>query len=151
MGLALAVTLEARTGTFRCWREQDVEALGRRLAAADRVVGFNIDRFDLAVLEGYLGDAVRRIASLDLLAAIHDRLGFRLSLAHLGRETLGVGKSADGLQSLAWVREGRLDLVERYCRDDVLLTAALWAWGRHHGYVLFRSRRGMQGRIPVDW
>ncbi len=151
MGLALAVTLDARSGEFRCWHECDVEALGRTLAAADRVVGFNVDRFALTVLEPYLGPSIRRVATLDLLEVIRKRIGFRLGLAHLGRETLGIDKSADGLQSLAWVRDGRLDLVEKYCRDDVALTAALWAAGRHRGHVLFRSRQGLRGRIPVDW
>ncbi|RMG47892.1 MAG: DEAD/DEAH box helicase [Acidobacteria bacterium] len=151
MGLALAVCLDAGTGRFRSYRESDADALVDELLGADRVVGFNIERFDLAVLAPYARADLSRVATLDLLRAIHARLGFRLSLAHLAAATLGIEKTANGLQSLEWVKQGRFDLIERYCRRDVLLTAALWAYGRRHGYVLFRSRRGEVGRIPVDW
>jgi DEAD/DEAH box helicase domain-containing protein len=151
MGLALGVTLDASTGTFRTWGADDAEALVDELVAADRVVGFNLDRFDIEVLAGLVGPRVREARTLDMLGVIRESIGFRLKLAHLGEVTLGAGKSADGLQSLAWVREGRMDLVERYCRDDVALTAALWAYGRENGYVLFRSREGLTGRIRVSW
>ncbi|UCF68342.1 MAG: DUF1998 domain-containing protein, partial [Acidobacteriota bacterium] len=151
MGLALAVVLEAREGRFETFWERDVERLFERLAGADRVVGFNVERFDLAVLSGYIGRRVKNIRTLDLLKRIRDRLGFRLGLGHLVEQTLGVAKTADGLQSLQWVREGRFDEIERYCRDDVMLTAALWAYGRQHGYVLFRNRDGLKVRIPVSW
>ena len=151
MGLALAVVMDGAEGTFRTYLESDVDRLVSDLEAADRVVGFNLDRFDLTVLSGYVGDRVKRIATLDLLKRIKSRIGFRLGLGHLAAETLGAEKSADGLQSLAWVKQGRFDLIERYCRDDVLLTAALWAHGRDRGYVLFKNRQGLVGRIPARW
>jgi DEAD/DEAH box helicase domain-containing protein len=151
MGLALGITMDAATGEYRTYRAEDAERLCDDLLAADRVVGFNLDRFDITVLAGCVGQRVRTVRTLDLLALVRDRLGFRLKLASLAEATLGVGKSADGLQCLAWVREGRWDLIERYCRDDVALTAALWAYGRHHGYVLFRTREGPTARIPVRW
>ena len=152
MGLALGVVLDGETGVFRTYFEDDAEELVEDLLAADRVVGFNVDRFDLTVLEAYVGRRVRQVRTLDLLAEVRSRLGFRLSLAHLAKETIGEGKSADGLQSLAWVAEGRLDLVEKYCRDDVRITAALWAHGRQEGYVVFRSKRtGQRARLPVAW
>ena len=151
MGLALAVTLDAATGLFSTWFERDADALADRLLGADRVVGFNLDRFDLTVLEAYAGPRIRQVRSLDLLTLIYRRLGFRVGLGHLAQETLGAPKLADGLQSLAWVREGRLDLVEPYCRADVRLTAALWAHGRVRGHVLFRNREGLRGKVPVGW
>lgn len=151
MGLALAVTLDAASGLYRTWYERDAQALSQLLIAADRVVGFNLDRFDLTVMEAYTGPRIREVRSLDLLTLLYQRLGFRVGLGHLAQETLGVPKLADGLQSLAWVRQGRLDLVEPYCRADVRLTAALWAYGRARGHVLFRNREGLRGKIPVSW
>lgn len=151
MGLALAVTLEGRTGEFTTYREGDARRLAEDLLAADQVVGFNLDRFDLTVLEPYAGQRIRRVKSLDLLSAVFKRMGFRLGLGHLAAETLGRSKSADGLQSLDWVRQGRWELIEQYCREDVALTAALWAFGREKGYVLYKNRRGERGRIPCTW
>ncbi len=153
MGLALAVVLDAATGEFLTFREADAPELIERLLAADRVVGFNQERFDFTVLRGYRGGArLATCRSLDLLALLYARMGFRVGLGHLAGETLGARKTADGLQSLRWVKEGRFDLIERYCREDVLLTAALWAHGRSRGYVVFKDgKTGQRGRIAVRW
>ena len=145
--------LDATTGEFRTYFENDAPQLIDDLLAADRVVGFNQDRFDLTVLGAYPGGKkLARVQSLDLLVSLHGRLGFRVGLGHLAEQTLGIPKSADGLQSLRWVKEGRLDLVERYCRDDVLLTAAVWAHGRSRGYVVIRDgKTGQKGRVSIRW
>lgn len=151
MGMALAVTLDAASGRYQVYREPDTARLVDDLAAAQSVVGFNLDRFDITVLTGYVKNAAQRIRTLDLLTKLHQKLGFRVSLGHLAAETLGAAKSGDGLQSLQWVKAGRFDLIEPYCRDDVRLTAALWAHGRAHGHLIFKNRDGLRGKVPVSW
>ena len=151
MGIALAVVYDCQRQEYRCYDESRVEALLLDLVTADRVVGFNIDRFDLAVLEGYSRWDLTKIRTLDLLAAIYRHLGFRISLAHLASENLGQGKSADGLQALRWWREGRLDLIERYCRRDVEVTHKLYDLGRRQGYLLYRDCEERRVRVPVRW
>ena len=97
-----------------------IDALVPVSAAILVVVGFNLRRFDYRVLAGYTGaDYNRLVPTLDLLEEIHRALGFRLRLDHLARETLGSGKSADGLACLEWVREGRLDLVTTRLRIEM--------------------------------
>ena len=64
---------------------------------------------------------------------------------------LRAGKSADGLQSLAWFKEGRLDLIEEYCRLDVEVTARLFFLGRTRGYLLYRDYEERLARLPVSW
>jgi DEAD/DEAH box helicase domain-containing protein len=151
MGLALACVYDVTADRHRCYREAEAERLLLDLLSADLVVGFNVDRFDLRVLAPYAPAGLGRVRTLDLLARIHETLGFRIALGHLGRETLGVPKTADGLQSLEWVREGRLDLVESYCRADVELTARLFAHGRREGYLLYRDYEDRRVRVPVSW
>jgi DEAD/DEAH box helicase domain-containing protein len=151
MGLALAVAYDVRREAYRTYFEADVDRLLLDLVMADRVVGFNIDRFDLAVLSGYTEWDLSRIRTLDLLAAIHDRIGFRVSLRHLAEVNLGESKAADGLQSLAWWKQGRIDLIEHYCRKDVEVTRRLYDLGRHQGYLLYRHRDGERVRVPVGW
>ena len=92
-----------------------------------------------------------RSATLDLLEEVHRELGRRLGLDHLARTTLGSGKSADGLTCLQWVRQGRLDLVESYCRHDVEVLRDLYLFGRREGYVLYRDRQERALRLPVRW
>ena len=149
MRLALAVTWDSRERRFETFREADVEALLTRLGAADLVVGFNVLGFDYRVLRGYTDRDLAALPTFDLLDAIHARLGFRLGLGHLGEETLGVAKSGDGLQSLRWWREGRIDQIEAYCRDDVRLLRDLFEHACQNGQLIFRTKGGERVRLPL--
>jgi DEAD/DEAH box helicase domain-containing protein len=55
------------------------------------------------------------------------------------------------LQSLVWWKEGRIDLIEQYCRKDVDLTLRLYQLGRSQGYLLYRDHSDRTVRVPVDW
>ena len=117
-------------------------ALVEALRRASLVIGYNIKRFDYLVLAGYTGeDFARTLPTLDLLEDVACRLGFRVGMGHLAQETLGIGKSADGLQSLEWVRQGRLDLVEQYCRKDVEILRDLYLHGRREGFLFYRDKQ----------
>jgi DEAD/DEAH box helicase domain-containing protein len=153
MGIAMGVVCHLEEDRFEVFRESQVEALADALRAADLVVGFNIKRFDYRVLAGYTGeDFERTLPTLDLLEEVKNRLGFRLGMGHLAKETLGCDKSADGLQSLEWVRQGRLDLVEAYCRKDVEILRDLFLHGRKEGCVYYRAKGAdAKLRLPVEW
>ncbi len=152
MLVSVGVACFLEEGRMEAFREDRVESLIESLESAELVVGFNIERFDYKVLSGYTGiDYRKRLPTLDLLQRIRERLGFRLSLNHLAQETLGVEKSADGLQSLEWVKQGRLDLVEAYCRTDVEILRDLYLFGRRMGYVCYRDRQERKVKLPVEW
>jgi len=151
MGVALAVVYDVGRSSYRTYYEADVDRLLLDLAFADRVVGFNIDRFDLRVLSGYTDRDLRRIRTLDLLGEIRRTVGFRVSLNHLAEVNLGESKAGDGLQSLKWWKEGRIDLIEHYCRKDVDMTKRLWEMGSAQGFVLHRDKVGRTLRIPTPW
>lgn len=151
MGIALAVVCHLEEGRFETFLEPRVGELAATLKAAGLVIGFNSRRFDYAVLSGYTGeDYSRTLPTLDLLDTMVERLGRRVSLDHLTKETLGAGKTADGLQSLQWVKEGRFDLIEAYCRRDVELLRDLYLYGRREGHVWIADRTG-RVRVDVDW
>src|SRR4029079_15000031 len=61
MGVAIAVVYDVRRRVVRTYREHEVHRLLLDLVMADRVVGFNIDRFDLRVLAGYTDWSLSRI------------------------------------------------------------------------------------------
>jgi DEAD/DEAH box helicase domain-containing protein len=151
MKLALAVTFNPASAAYRTYHEKDVQALLLDLVMADKVIGYNIERFDLQVLQAYSERPLTRVRTFDMLADIYRKLGFRLKLGDLAETTLGVGKIADGLQSLQWWKEGKIDLIEQYCRRDVEVTRNLYEFGRTNGYVLYRDRDGRPVRLPVDW
>jgi DEAD/DEAH box helicase domain-containing protein len=153
MGVAIGVVCHLEEGRFEVFPEARVRGLCDALRAADLVIGFNIRRFDYQVLAGYTGeDYARCLPTLDLLEEVARRLGFRVGMGHLAKETLGLGKSADGLQSLEWVKQGRLDLVEQYCVRDVEILRDLYLHGRREGHLLYRDRkRDLRLKLRVDW
>jgi DEAD/DEAH box helicase domain-containing protein len=153
MGVAVGVVCHLEEGRFEIFPETAVRSLCDALRAADLVIGYNIKRFDYHVLAGYTGeDYARLVPTLDLLEAVAARLGFRVGMGHLAQETLGLGKSADGLQSLEWVKQGRLDLVEEYCRRDVEILRDLYLHGRREGFLFYRDRkRDLRLKLRVDW
>ncbi len=151
MRVALAVIYDSQTERFESFFENDVHRLIERLGEADLVVGFNVLGFDYAVLRGYSDEDLRALPTFDMLAAIHERLGYRLALGHLAQETLGASKQADGLQSLIWWKEGRVDEIERYCRQDVSLLVDLLRHASEHGHLCFRTKRGDRVRLPAPW
>lgn len=153
MGLALGVVCHLEDGCFEVFHEGQIRELVDSLRRATLVIGYNSRRFDYRVLSGYTGEDYNRLLpTLDLLEDVTRRLGFRVGMGHLAQETLGLGKSADGLQSLRWVREGRMDLVEEYCRKDVEILRDLYLHGRRERCLFYRDRqRDVRLKLPVEW
>ena len=153
LGLAAAVLLHVETGEAHRFVEQDASDLIDRLLIADRIVGFNLIRFDYEVLRPYgllvTPDMIHR--TIDLLDHIYQNLGFRLSLDNLAEATLNVRKSANGLKSVEWYREGKLDQVLEYCEQDVRVTYNLWEYGRQNTHVKYKDRDYQLRRVLVSW
>ncbi len=150
MKLALAVAWDLDSGRWRVYFEKDAGALVDDLLEAKEVIGFNVRRFDIEVLRPYTRKDLSRVRIVDLLEVVKERLGFRLSLASLAEANFGESKSADGVQSVQWYREGRLDLIEKYCRKDVELTGRLYLKGIEEGHVLFTDKRSNRLRMEVN-
>jgi DEAD/DEAH box helicase domain-containing protein len=151
MRLAVGVVYDKNSNGFEVFAEEEVENLIERLRGFDLVVGFNVKRFDYRVLAAYTGFDFRQLPTFDILEDIYQRLGFRLSLGHLAEQTLGKAKTADGIQAVRWLREGKLDAVVDYCRDDVTITKDLFDFGLSHGYLVYKTRDGQGVRLPVNW
>jgi DEAD/DEAH box helicase domain-containing protein len=56
-----------------------------------------------------------------------------------------------GLEAVRWFREGRMDLLEQYCCEDVRITRDLYRFGLENGFLLYRRKDGQVARIPVEW
>jgi DEAD/DEAH box helicase domain-containing protein len=152
MGFAAGVTYDVLEDAFERFTEERVDRLIDLLYRADRIIGFNLLRFDFTVLRPYgfkLTQAIRE-KTTDLMIDIYNALGFRVGLDNLAAATLGEAKSADGLAAVKWFREGNIDLVLNYCEQDVRVTSKLWEFGVQHGYLLYTDRRGRPSRIKVN-
>ncbi len=159
MGLAVGVLWDSRDSEYHVYLEHQVPAMIEHLRRGDLTVGFNHIGFDLRVVAGSLPTESQRqqlyleLASLnhfDMLAELKKLLGHRLRLDAIARPTLQQGKSADGLQSLLWYKEGRIDLVIDYCKKDVEVTRLVHEYALHHGKLLYESRTGVK-TVALNW
>ena len=151
LGVSVGVAYRYDEARFITYHEETVGELIELLKSAELVVGYNILGFDYQVLRGYTDEDLRTLPTFDIMYDLEERLGFRPKLESVAAPTLGRGKSADGLQSLEWVRQGRMDLVRDYCIQDVTVTRDLFLFGLNEGYLSYRDKRRGKVRLDVDW
>ena len=152
LGVSVVGIYSYETNRYDAFLEGDLPALAPRLKEADLLIGFNIRRFDVPVLQPYLPFPAATIPLLDIMEDIVKNLGHRLSLDSLAQATLGRGKSGSGLDALKWFKEGKFDLITKYCLDDVKLTKELYDYGKQHGRLFATSRFSDEKlQIPVFW
>jgi len=159
MGVSIAVTFSTKANEYRIFPEKDLDALVRQLTRADLVVGFNHIQFDYPVLQGYtILDLESQTVNLDMLLSLEERLGHRISLDAVASASLGVGKTANGLDALKWWQEHQktgdlepLFKIAEYCAYDVKVTMKVHQFGIEHGRVKYADRGGNIQEIEVDW
>ena len=151
MKLAVGVVWDSYEQEYFSYQENTALQLVEKLQTADLVVGFNVKKFDYGVLQPYAGFDLDEITTFDMLIDINKKLGHRLSLNHLAENTLNAKKSADGLVSLQWYKQGEIDKIIKYCRQDVEITRDLFLYGESHGYVKYSTRSGVVKDLKVDW
>lgn len=149
MGMSLGVVYDSVLDDYVTYLENEAEQLVEHLARLDLIVGFNNRRFDNRVLSGYTTFALNNLPTLDLLEEVHNYLGYRLSLNGIAEQTLGVKKLADGLQALKWYKEGKIELIQKYCRYDVEITKNLLLHCLEQGFLLFKNKAGQTVRLPL--
>lgn len=153
LGLAAAVLLDIESDTYIHFTEDLSQSLIDSIHGAERIIGFNLIRFDYVVLKPYGLDITPTLSekTTDLLLDLYQILGFRVSLDNLAATTLQTTKSADGIQAVAWYKEGKIDDVLKYCEIDVAVTKKLWEFGKQHGSVNFQDRYGRRRSVGVNW
>ena len=154
MELAVGVVWDSLEQRFFSYLENEASQLVRKLKSADLVVGFNVAKFDYGVLQPYatkMDFDLEEITTFDMLVDINRKLGHRLSLNHLAEKTLNAKKSADGLVSLQWYKEGKIEKIIEYCKQDVEITRDLFLYGESHGYIKYCTRSGVVKDLEVDW
>ena len=151
MRLSVGVTYSTQTKAYRIYSEETVHEMLNELQRADLVVGFNHLRFDYEVLHYYTVLDLRQIPTLDLMIELQSSLQHRLSLDDIARATLGVEKTAEGMQAIRWFREKRLMDIAEYCCYDVKITRLVHEYGASYRQLFYRDRFGKTAAVPVGW
>lgn len=152
MGMSVGVTYSTALDEYRIYSEKRVNELIDQLVKADLVVGFNVINFDYEVLMGYtILDLPHQCRTLDMLVDLEAKLGHRLSLDSVATASLGVGKTADGLDAIRWWREGKLKEIAEYCCYDVKCTKMVHEFGIANKKLHFSDRFQQKRSVPVEW
>ena len=152
MGMSVGVTYSTVAGAYRIYSEKRVNELIDELLKADLVVGFNVVNFDYEVLMGYtILDLPHQCRTLDMLVDIEAKLGHRLSLDAVATASLGVGKTADGLDAIRWWREGKLLPIAEYCCYDVKCTKLVHEYGVANKKLFYTDRFQQKKSVAVEW
>ena len=159
MGMSVGVVWDKLDLKHHVYLEHQTPALIKHLRQADLIVGFNHISFDLRVLAGSRPTEQERqqlylelvsLPNFDMLVELKKILGHRLRLDSIARPTLQHGKSADGLQALSWYKEGRIDKIIEYCKQDVEVTRLVHEYALEHGQLNYDSRQGIK-TVALNW
>ena len=151
MRMSVGVTYSTARGDYRIYGEKQVDQLITELLRADLVVGFNNLRFDYEVLHGYTVFDLRQTPTLDILIELQKTINHRLSLDSIATTTLGVEKTAEGMQAIEWFRQGRLMEIAEYCCYDVKITRLVHEYGNAYKQLHYKNRFGTKLSVPVSW
>ncbi|MEK7636684.1 MAG: ribonuclease H-like domain-containing protein [Patescibacteria group bacterium] len=140
LGVSVVGAYFYEDNSYCAYEEHEISLFEERLMRCDRIIGFNINHFDIPVLLPYFrGEWINEFPRLDLLQEVAKKLGHRISLDSLASATLNAKKSGNGLQALAWYKEGKIDLIKKYCLDDVRITKELYEYGKKNQKLFYTS------------
>jgi DEAD/DEAH box helicase domain-containing protein len=151
MGVSIGVTYSTATESYEIFTEKRVGDLIELLSRADLVIGYNNRRFDYEVLMGYtILDLPHHLPTLDMLEVVEKAAGHRLPLDSIATATLGVGKTAEGLDAIRWWREGKIMEVAEYCCFDVKVTKLVHEYAVEHGKLHYIDRFSRRQTLTVE-
>jgi DEAD/DEAH box helicase domain-containing protein len=151
MRMSIGVTYSTGRGDYRIYGESDINDLLVELQRADLVVGFNNLGFDYEVLHGYTVFDLRQLPTLDMLVELKKTLAHRLSLDSIAHATMGVEKTAEGLQAIRWFKQGKLVEIAEYCCYDVKITKLVHEYGAANKQLFYTNKFGAKLSVPVSW
>jgi DEAD/DEAH box helicase domain-containing protein len=137
--VSVAVIFDYTTGKYTAFEEHEMPKLAPILQSADQIIGYNIKDFDFEVIQPYLNFNIREIPYLDLLEEIEKVLQHRIKLEVVAQGTLGSGKSGSGLEAILYYQNGRMDLLKKYCTDDVKITKQIYDYALKNGKLLYKD------------
>lgn len=149
LDISVGCVYDSGTNTYTTVVIDELHKLWPVIEQAEVLVGYNSNHFDIPLLNKYYPGDLTTIKSIDLLEDIRTSLGRRLKLDSVAQATIGAKKSANGLQAIKWWREGNIDDIKKYCKQDVKVTKEIFEFAMEHKKVLFKD--GSRKReIPLD-
>lgn len=150
LGITVAALYDYKNHEAKVFTEKELNQLFPILENSSYIIGYNVNSFDIAVLQAYYPGKVEIFSTFDILEDIREKIGRRLALNDVIYATLGKKKSGHGLMAIDYYKEGKWDELKKYCMDDVLLTKELFDYGVQNREIQYLNERGKIS-IKVDW
>jgi hypothetical protein len=96
-------------------------------------------------------DLPHQLRTLDILVEIEKRIGSKPTLDSLAMATLGVGKTAGGVDAIKWWREKRILDIAQYCCFDVKVTKMVHEFGSANRELFYTDKFNRRQRMAIDW
>jgi hypothetical protein len=135
-------------------REPRIGGMWPWFEEADRIIGFNSLGFDVPALQPLYKNDFSKLNHFDMLAEVKKVLGHRLSLDAIAKETLRKTKSGVGTQAVEWWKardEGSLNLLQKYCEMDVLVTKEVYDFGRENKHLKYMDKWNELRKVEIDF
>jgi DEAD/DEAH box helicase domain-containing protein len=139
LDISLVGVYEYENDTYTSYLQEDLPKLWPILEKADLLITFNGDHFDIPLLNKYYHGDLSKIKSLDILVEVRKALGRRVGLGNIAEATLGVGKSANGLQAIEWWKKGDIESIRKYCLQDVKVTKEVYEYALKHKKLKYKD------------
>lgn len=139
------------TGTLRGFREEEFGEMFKIFESADRIVGFNSIDFDMVALKPYYVGNLLKLPNFDILQEVEKKVGYRVKLDAIAKETLGIQKGGNGLDAITYYHEQNWDKLIKYCLQDVEITRDLYLYGLANGELKYKNKWNELVRVRVDF
>jgi DEAD/DEAH box helicase domain-containing protein len=139
LDISLLVIYDYDTNKYLTFTENNFTELWPILEETDMLIGYNSNHFDIPLLNKYYPGDLTAVGSLDILAEIRKSLGKGIRLDNVAEATIGIGKSGHGLQAIEWWKEGRMDKIEKYCKQDVKVTKDIYEYALKHKKLKYKD------------
>ena len=142
---------EGTKGMLRGFREEEFPEMFKIFEKADRIVGFNSIDFDMPALSPYYVGDLLKLPNFDMLQEVEKKVGYRVKLDALAKETLGTQKGGSGLDAITYFHEGNWEKLIKYCLQDVEITRDLYLHALKQQELKFKNKWNELVRVPVDF
>ena len=149
LDISVVSAYDSLTDTYTTVSIDELEQIWPVFEKADALVGYNSNHFDIPLLNKYYPGSLLHIQSIDLLESIRQSFGRRVRLDSVAGATLGMNKSANGLQAITWWKQGEIEKIKKYCQMDVEITKRLFEYVLKHEKLHIKD--GLKKLdIPID-
>jgi DEAD/DEAH box helicase domain-containing protein len=136
---------------YRGFREEEFPEMFKLFETADRIVGFNTISFDMPALSPYYVGDLMALPNFDIMVELEKKLGHRVALDAVAKETLGEQKNGHGLDAIRYFHDGDWESLTKYCLQDVKVTKELYEYGLAHQKLMFKNKWNNLIEVPVDF